>query len=88
MNREGWKQYVDCFHDEFKKCDFKAELISACKGHEDIARVVYYHCLDHSINWLYTPVPALDNKIPSEEIEKGNDDSVRKLLWRFPCETF
>ena len=84
MNSQGWNKYVGCFKKEFEGCEFKEDLISACKEQEDIACVLYYHLLEHAFNWLDRPIPALKNKIPREEIENGNGDEVRKVLWRMP----
>ena len=78
------ERFVEIQEEEFQRCGFRLALISACKGHKDIACVVFYHCLDDSISWLNKPIAAFDGKIPCEEIEKGNGDDVRELLWRMP----
>ncbi|MGF1770637.1 hypothetical protein L4D06_25140 [Enterovibrio makurazakiensis] len=85
MNIEGWNKYVSCLRDNFEGCVFKDELISKCGGNEDIAIAIYYHSRDNALNWMDSTVPALDNKIPSQELSKVFSDSVRQVIWSIPC---
>ena len=85
MNLEGWNKYVSCFKDNFESCTFKDELLSKCGGNEDIAITIYYHSQGNALKWIDSPIPALGNKIPSKEISVGKANSVRQVIWRFPC---
>ncbi|SFQ38418.1 MbcA/ParS/Xre antitoxin family protein [Enterovibrio norvegicus] len=85
MNIEGWNKYVSCFRENFEGCTFKSELISKCGGNEDIAIAIYYHSRENALKWMDSPVPALDNKVPSREISNGGSNLVRQVIWRIPC---
>ncbi|MDA0149540.1 antitoxin Xre/MbcA/ParS toxin-binding domain-containing protein [Vibrio sp. LaRot3] len=85
MNFEGWNKYVSCLEDNFESCTFKDELLGKCGGNRDIAITIYYHSQDNSLKWMDSPIPALENKIPSKEISAGRADTVRQVIWRIPC---
>ena len=51
----------------------------------DIGRVVHYHNLEYSIEWINSKIPALDNLTPLECME--NNELTLRLkvcLMRFP----
>ena len=85
MNNENWEKYVNCFRSHFENCNFKDELIEVCGGYEDIACVVFFHTQDNAISWMNRKIPALDNKIPSQEIKCGNIMFLKKVIMRIPC---
>ncbi|TMN95122.1 hypothetical protein [Pseudoalteromonas sp. S558] len=85
MNNEAWNKYVDCFRKNFDSCVFKDELINVCGGYDDVACAVFFHTQSNAIKWMSSKLPALENKIPSQEIGNGNVISVRKVIMRMPC---
>ncbi len=85
MDLDVWNQYVCRFRDNFAICDFKDELIELCGGYDDIACAVFFHTQENAIKWMNKRLPALENKIPSQEIDKGNVASVREVILRIPC---
>jgi Protein of unknown function (DUF2384) len=84
MDTVGWHQFVAVCRPQFASCEFKAELISACAGLDDIACVTYYHLGDRSLAWLQSSVPALDGKAPFDLLRQGAGDAVRTCLWQMP----
>lgn len=85
MDIEGWNRYVNNFKANFEECKFKEALIRKCGGHKDIACAIYYHSLSNALDWMDRRIPALNNKVPSREIEIGNVNNVRQVIWRMPC---
>ncbi len=84
MDIEGWNKYVACFKDNYTSCDFKDALLEKCGGNEDIACAIFYHTQSNALKWMDSAIPALENKIPTQEINIGNSDAVRQVIWRFP----
>jgi hypothetical protein len=85
MNDSSWQKFVRLCDKSFEECEFQEELISACLGHDDIAKVVYYHNRTSSLKWLKSKIPAMNNLVPGKEIEKGNVKAIHNVLLSFPC---
>lgn len=82
---DDWNTYVDSFKEHFDSCDFKDELISVCGGYDDVACAVFFHTRSSALKWMSSKLPALGNKIPSQQIRDGNVASVREVIMRIPC---
>tara|TARA_B110001454_G_scaffold15612_1_gene13990 strand:+ start:2308 stop:2565 length:258 start_codon:yes stop_codon:yes gene_type:complete len=85
VDNKTWKKYVDCFREKFDTCEFKNELIEVCGGYDDVACTVFFHTQTNAIKWMNSQLPALESKIPRQEIDNGNIISVRKVILRIPC---
>ena len=83
FDQQGWIKFSSLGEAEFKKCEFKEELIKMCGGNEDIAWVVYHHNGSQSLKWMNSKIPALGNKSPRSMIT-NKLESLKKVLWSFP----
>jgi hypothetical protein len=81
---DGWNAYAKICNEDFQKCSFKSELLSACIGYEDIAWAVYYNLQSDALSWLKRSVPALNGETPASLLATGKADAVRSCLWQMP----
>ena len=73
----SWKKYSSIFGEDWTDSDFQKELLVLVNNQIDIAKVIYYHNAEFSIEWLNSEVPALDNLKPLECIK---DSELTKRL--------
>lgn len=82
---ESWLMYVSLFDNYWNKYEFQLELLAACNGHLDIAKVISYHLGDHSLKWMTSKVPALGDLTPLDCVNNDNlRDRLKVCLRRFP----
>ncbi|MFC4690935.1 hypothetical protein ACFO5T_10890 [Dokdonia genika] len=63
---DSWNKYSSIFGEDWTDSDFQKELLVLVNNQIDLAKVIYYHNTENSINWLNSKVPALNYLTPLE----------------------
>lgn len=74
---ESWENFSNAFNEVWTESNFQKQLLSLLDNQTDLAKVIYYHNIESSIEWLYSKIPALDNLKP---IECLKDTELTKRL--------
>lgn len=84
MNKTQWDNYVKAIPAADEE-DVVKRLFSLV-GDKNLANVIYFHLGNSSINWLDSPVPALENKKPRDFLtSEAGLDSLKNMLMKMPC---
>ena len=85
IGEEGWNNYSSISNEFWVESDFQIKITQLLENRIDIAKVVFFHMGEGSINWLNSKVPALDNLTPLECLEKKQlVKRLKTCLMRFP----
>lgn len=64
--QKNWLEFSSIFSEDWESSDFQKLLLSKLNNQVDIARVIYYHIGESSLEWINKNIPALDNLTPLE----------------------
>ena len=64
--QKSWLEFSSNFNDEWKSSEFQKSLLNKLNNQIDIARVIYFHIGENSLEWLNKKIPALNNLTPLE----------------------
>jgi hypothetical protein len=85
VGEKAWTDFVRVIGSDWEKCSFKAALIGALDGREDIAKAVYSSVEDQALEWINKPVPALENVSPKDCLKsEGTVKRLKEMLMRMP----
>ncbi len=81
----AWQNFAALFDDDWAACNFRADLLKALGGEEEIAKVVYGSVFRRALRWIDEPVPALLNQTPRAcaGTEAGRK-RLKTMLMRMP----
>ncbi|PKV51538.1 uncharacterized protein DUF2384 [Aquimarina sp. MAR_2010_214] len=64
--QKSWLDFLSNFNEEWKSSEFQKSLLNKLNNQIDIAKVIYFHIGENSLEWINKKIPALDNLTPLE----------------------
>lgn len=81
----AWDSFVQAIDSEWESCSVQKELLSAFEGDLGLASAVHWHLRENALNWLDTPVPALQGAMPRDCLKTIQGvQALKTLLMRMP----
>ena len=81
--QKKWKEYSSIFGDDWIDSDYQKLLLFKLDNRIDLAKVIYYHIRETSLDWLNKKIPALDELTPLQCLESEKTiDRLKACLMR------
>lgn len=77
--QKSWLEFSSNFNEEWKSSEFQKSLLNKLNNQIDIARVIYFHIGENSLEWINKKIPALNNLTPLECLKKEETTNRLKV---------
>lgn len=73
--QKNWLEFSESFDNLWTHSDLQETLLMKLNHQIELAKVIYYHTGEKSLDWINKKIPALDNLTPMEclKTEKTTD---------------
>ena len=80
---DNWYKFSSVFGDDWFNSDYQRTLLNQLENRLDLAKVIYYHFDNSSLEWINETLPILDGLSPIECLKsKETENRLKVCLMR------